>query len=103
MVRSLPVATVDEAPGILKALQRYRNRADKPYWVRQVILIGLKLPDNERAAALGLLKHWTAVPLERMQSQTGNSPTIRHGLQKSIPNNPPLNFRRILRTVAGPG
>lgn len=62
MVRSLPVATVDDAPGILKALQRYRNRADKPYWVRQVILIGLKLPEDQRAEALGLLKHWTAVP-----------------------------------------
>ncbi|MFN9717201.1 MAG: hypothetical protein ACK58L_00810, partial [Planctomycetota bacterium] len=62
MVRSLPVATDDDAPGILRALQRYRNRADKPYWVRHVILIGLRLPEDQQVAALGLLKHWTGVP-----------------------------------------
>lgn len=62
MVRSLPVATNDDALGILRALQRYRNRADKPYWVRHVILIGLRLPEDQRVDAVGLLKHWTGVP-----------------------------------------
>ena len=88
MVRSLPVATVDDAPGILKALQRYRNRADKPYWVRQVILIGLRLPEDQHVAALGLLKHWTAVPARTDAKQNLDLADYQAWFAKVYPEQP---------------
>ena len=66
MVRSLPVVQRDEAVDVLNALQRFRSRANKGQWVRQVILIGLQLPEHQQSAATGLLRHWTGVPLKKM-------------------------------------
>jgi len=62
MVRSLMVVRDDDAVSVMKALQRFRPRANKPQWVRQVILIGLKLKPEQQVAATNLLKHWTGVP-----------------------------------------
>lgn len=62
MVRSLPVIRSDDAISVLKALKRYRNRANKSQWVRQVILTGLRLPPDAHQHATALLKHWTTQP-----------------------------------------
>jgi putative heme-binding domain-containing protein len=62
MVRSLNVIKGDDAVAVMKALQRFRPRANKAHWVRQVILVGLKLNVDQQAAATSLLKHWTGVP-----------------------------------------
>ncbi len=62
MVRSLMVVQGDDAVSVMKALQRFRPRANKPQWVRQVILIGLPLKPDQQAAATSLLKHWTGMP-----------------------------------------
>ena len=62
MVRSLMVVQGDDAVSVMKALQRFRPRANKPQWVRQVILIGLHLKPEQQAAATSLLKHWTGIP-----------------------------------------
>lgn len=62
MVRALPVVSGEAAVSVMKALQRFRLRANKPQWVRQVILIGLQLDPEQQAAATGLLKHWTGTP-----------------------------------------
>jgi hypothetical protein len=65
MVRSLPLVQGQEAIDVLNALQRFRTRANKGQWVRQVILIGLTLPADQQSAATGLLRHWTGVPLKK--------------------------------------
>lgn len=62
MVRSLPVIREDDAISVLQALKRYRIRANKAQWVRQVILIALRLPPDDRRHATSLLKHWTTQP-----------------------------------------
>lgn len=59
MVRALPVVQGKEAVDVVNALQRFRTRANKGQWVRQVILIGLTLPADQQSAATGLLRHWT--------------------------------------------
>lgn len=61
MVRSLTVVQGDDAVTVLSALRRFRIRANKPEWVRRVILIGLELPEAQ-TAALALLQHWTGIP-----------------------------------------
>ncbi len=62
MVRSLTVVSGDDADSVMKALQRFRPRANKPQWVRQVILVGLQLNESQQATATDLLKHWTGMP-----------------------------------------
>ena len=62
MVRSLNVVKGDDAVSVMKALQRFRPRANKAQWVRQVILVGLQLNAEQQLAATSLLKHWTGVP-----------------------------------------
>ena len=62
MVRSLNVVSGDDAASVMKALMRFRVRANKPQWVRQVILIGLQMTPEQQPAALNLLKHWTTMP-----------------------------------------
>ena len=62
MVRSLNVVSGDDAALVMKALMRFRVRANKPQWVRQVILIGLQMTPEQQPAAINLLKHWTTMP-----------------------------------------
>jgi len=62
MVRSLTVIQGDDAVSVLAALQRFRIRANKPQWVRQVILIGLQLKPEQQSVATRLLHHWTGMP-----------------------------------------
>jgi putative heme-binding domain-containing protein len=70
MVRSLTVVQGDDAVAVLSALRRFRIRANKPEWVRRVILIGLELPESQHDPVLALLKHWTGLP-------SGNSQPLR--------------------------
>ncbi|MEY4187998.1 MAG: hypothetical protein RIT02_3032 [Planctomycetota bacterium] len=62
LVRSLNVVRQSEAVAVLRALQRYRQRANKGHWVRRVILTGLSLPEGDRQLACELLQHWTGQP-----------------------------------------
>lgn len=62
MVRSLDVVTGEDAVSVMKSLQRFRPRANKNHWVRRVILIGSRLPENDQVHAASLLKHWTGLP-----------------------------------------
>lgn len=62
MVRSLNVVRGTDAASVMRALQRFRPRANKAQWVRQVILVGLTLDADQQAAATDLLKHWAGVP-----------------------------------------
>lgn len=59
LVRSLTVVEGASARSVLQALARFRERATKPVWVRQVILIGLRQDDAGIRAADKLLAHWT--------------------------------------------
>lgn len=68
LVRSLPIVRGDEAVSILKTLRRFRRRATKGSWVREVILIGLTLNDEQLPAAIELLTFWTGHPVDAMKS-----------------------------------
>ncbi|HIE96514.1 MAG TPA: hypothetical protein EYG03_22025 [Planctomycetes bacterium] len=59
LVRSLMVVEGRQAVSVLQSLGRFRRRATKAAWVRQVILIALTLPEQDLPAALELLKFWT--------------------------------------------
>ena len=59
LVRSLTIVENEQAVSVLKALKRFRRRATKGVWVREVILVGLRLPEKQRIAAVDLLEHWT--------------------------------------------
>ncbi|MFM7059556.1 MAG: hypothetical protein ACKO2P_21805 [Planctomycetota bacterium] len=63
MVRSLTVVRGEDAVSVLRALKRYRIRANKSQWVRQVILNGLRLPPEQHQHATALLQHWTTHPV----------------------------------------
>lgn len=59
LVRSLTIVDGDQAVSVLRALRRFRRRATKPAWIREVILVGLRLPPEGRSAATDLLQFWT--------------------------------------------
>ena len=70
MVRSLTVVEGADAVSVLQGLKRFRLRANKGTWVRQVILTGLQLPEAERLWASQLLQHWTSVPARSAEPWT---------------------------------
>jgi len=70
LIRSLTVVEGEQAVSVLKALNRYRQRATNPRWIRRVILIGLHLPEADKVVAIKLLQHWTAVCVTRLQKKT---------------------------------
>ena len=88
MVRSLPVVQGDEAVDVLSALQRFRTRANKGQWVRQVILIGLQLPVNQQSAATGLLRHWTGVPLKKSEASEWTLEKYQQWFSQEYPDQP---------------
>jgi len=88
MVRSLPVLQGDEAVDVLNALQRFRTRANKGQWVRQVILIGLQLPVDQQTAATSLLRHWTGVPLRKSEAGEWTLEKYQQWFSKEYPDQP---------------
>lgn len=59
LVRSLTIVEDEQAASVLKALCKFRRRATRAIWVREVILMGLQLPDEQLPHALELLKLWS--------------------------------------------
>ena len=88
MVRSLPVVRGEDAVAVLNALQRFRNRANKGQWVRQVILIGLQLPSEQQVAATSLLRHWTGVPLKKSDAAAWTLEKYQVWFSKEYPDQP---------------
>jgi putative heme-binding domain-containing protein len=88
MVRSLPVVQGDEAGAVLNALQRFRNRANKGQWIRQVILVGLQLPPDQQAAATSLLRHWTGMPLKKTDAAAWTLQKYQEWFSKEYPDQP---------------
>ncbi len=72
LVRSLTVVEGSTGRDVLRALNRYPDKDDKPQDLRQVILLGLKLKDNGGRDAAQLLTRWTGArvgqPREPWQS-----------------------------------
>jgi putative heme-binding domain-containing protein len=58
LVRSLTVVEGDQASSVIAALNEFPERATKPTWIRQIILIGLRLDEPGARDALRLLAHW---------------------------------------------
>lgn len=88
MVRSLSVVQGDEAVDVLNALQRFRTRANKGQWVRQVILIGLQLPVDQQTEATGLLRHWTGVPARKSEASEWTLKKYQQWFSKEYPDQP---------------
>lgn len=90
LIRSLTVVEGDQAVSVLKALARYRQRATNSRWIRRVILIGLRLPENDRPAAIKLLQHWTGInektSLKSDASQTETTPSLEKEILKRYQN-----------------
>ena len=61
LVRSLMVVEGEQAQSVIRALNGYRQRATKPVWIRQVLLLGLTLDDAGAREAMKLLAHWSGV------------------------------------------
>lgn len=60
LVRSLTVVEEEHARVVLKALVRFREKSTKPRWLRQVIVLGLKLGNHGAQDAISLLEHWSS-------------------------------------------
>ncbi|MDA1231022.1 MAG: c-type cytochrome [Planctomycetota bacterium] len=88
LVRSLPVVQGDDAVAVMNALQRFRTRANKGQWVRQVILVALELPDDKQSAATGLLRHWTGVPLRKADAPVWTLRRYQDWFSKEYPDQP---------------
>lgn len=88
MVRSLSVVRGDDAVDVLHALQRFRTRANKGQWVRQVMLIGLQLPVDQQTAATGLLRHWTGVPLKKSEASDWTLNKYQEWFSAEYPDQP---------------
>ena len=58
LVRSLPLIEGEQSRSVLRALARFRIRATKAKWLRQVILVGLPLKPDGQAEAVALLSQW---------------------------------------------
>jgi putative heme-binding domain-containing protein len=90
MVRSLTVVEGADAVSVLQGLKRFRLRANKGTWVRQVILTGLQLPEAERVWASQLLQHWTSVPARAAEPWT--LPQYQSWFQQEYPEAPPAEL-----------
>ncbi|MCA9059551.1 MAG: c-type cytochrome [Planctomycetaceae bacterium] len=89
MVRSLTVVDGDDALAVMTALRRFQQRATRGVWVRQVILIGLKLPEEQRATAEQLLQHWTSKPRAGRRVTPWSLNEYQSWFAEEFPNEPP--------------
>ncbi len=88
MVRSLSVVRGEDGVAVLNALQRFRNRANKGQWVRQVILVGLQLPQDQQVAATNLLRHWTGIPSKKSDAATWTLAKYQEWFSSEYPDQP---------------
>ncbi len=58
LVRSLNVVEEKQAEEVIDALLRFRRRANKAQWIRQLIIIGVSLEEKGASQAVKLVKHW---------------------------------------------
>ncbi len=61
LVRSLPLIEGEQSRSVLRALTRFRIRATRAKWLRQVILSGLPLEADGQAEAAALLSQWADI------------------------------------------
>src|SRR5690606_26359542 len=59
LVRVLPLVQDDQAREIVTALLQYPERATRARWLRESLLLGLKLGEDGGREALQLLEHWS--------------------------------------------
>lgn len=88
MVRSLTIVEGEQAVSILKALVRFRRKATRPSWIREVILIGLRFTDEQLPAAVDLLDHWTGHAVKEGASPGTRLNNYRDWFRESYPNEP---------------
>ena len=88
LVRSLTVVEGEQAVSVLHALTRFRRRATKPAWVRQVILVALSLPEQDLPAALKLLKFWTQHAPAKQASSKEQLADYQAWFRRSYPHEP---------------
>ncbi|VAX38447.1 hypothetical protein MNBD_PLANCTO02-1366 [hydrothermal vent metagenome] len=75
LVRSLNVVEGKQAEEVIDALLRFRRRANKAQWIRQLIIIGLSLEEKGASKAVKLVEHWmgrkTVKPTESAKGDLG--------------------------------
>ncbi|REJ74945.1 MAG: hypothetical protein DWQ29_16900 [Planctomycetota bacterium] len=59
LVRSLMVVEGEQAQSVVRALNGFRERATKPVWIRQVLLLALTFDEPGREEAMDLLAQWS--------------------------------------------
>lgn len=89
LVRSLNVVEGKQAQAVMRALTRFHRRSNKSQWIRQVILVGLKLDPQGQEIAVKLLEHWTGQQLEVPESEKSSPLTVwQKWFAKKYPDEP---------------
>jgi len=90
LVRVLPIVDDDHGREIVAALLRYPERATRARWLRESLLLGLKLGEQGGREALQLLEHWAG---ETIYQPDDDWPTRVAAAQawfaQNYPNQPP--------------
>lgn len=90
LVRVLPIVDDDHGREIVAALLRYPERATRARWLRESLLLGLKLGEDGGREALQLLEHWAG---ETIYQPDDDWPTRVAAAQawfaQNFPNQPP--------------
>ena len=90
LVRVLPIVQDDQGREIVAALLRYPERATRSRWLRESLLLGLKLGEDGGREALQLLEHWAG---ETIYQPDDDWPTRVAAAQawfaQNYPNQPP--------------
>ncbi len=63
LVRVVPIVQDDQAREIVAALLRFPERATRPRWLREMLLLGLKLGEDGGRDALAVLERWAGTTI----------------------------------------
>lgn len=88
LVRSLTIVEGDQAVSVLKSLRKYRRRATKATWVREVMLVGLQLTDEQLPTAIDLLSHWTGHSVDPSETPQNQLHGFQQWYRERYPNEP---------------
>ncbi len=89
LVRSLTIVEDEQAVSVLKSLRKYRRRATKATWIREVILAGLRLTHEQLPAAIDLLSYWTGHSADSSESAEQQLQGFQAWFREHYPNEPP--------------
>ena len=93
LLRSLPVLNRKQAPVVYQAMTRFRYKATRSDWSREVILRGTRLDEAGQQAAFRLLKHWTGQQMSAKALEPQEElQRWQQWFHKTYPDSPPAKF-----------